>query len=57
MKKLGMVIINYNDYETTEILLNNIKEYDSLDSIVIVDNHSTDDSYKLLKNPYYKPLP
>ena len=49
MKKLGMVIINYNDYETTEILLNNIKEYDSLDSIVIVDNHSTDDSYKLLK--------
>ena len=49
MTKLGMVIINYNDYKTTKILLNNVKDYDSLDSIVVVDNHSTDNSYKILK--------
>lgn len=49
MTKLGMVIINYNDYKTTEVLLNNVKDYESLDSIVVVDNHSTDNSYKILK--------
>ena len=49
MTKLGIVIVNYNDYKTTIELLNNIKDYKCLDSIVIVDNHSTDDSVKYLK--------
>lgn len=49
MKKLGLVIINYNDYKTTSRLLNNIKSYSCLDRIVVVDNASTDDSYKMLK--------
>jgi len=47
MKK-GIVIVNYNDYETTLTLLNNIKNYKVFDKIVIVDNHSTDSSYEVL---------
>lgn len=49
MTKLGMVIVNYNDYKTTMELLNNIKDYKCLNSIVVVDNCSTDDSYEKLK--------
>lgn len=48
-KKLAIVIVNYNDYETTKVLLDNIKDYNCLDKIVIVDNNSTDDSYKKLQ--------
>jgi hypothetical protein len=47
--KIGMLIINYNDYETTEKLLNNIKEYSIIDKIVVVDNHSSDDSLNKLQ--------
>ena len=49
MKKLGMVIINYNDSKTTKRLLNNIKSYSCIDKIVVVDNASTDNSYEELK--------
>ena len=49
MTKLGIVIVNYNDYKTTIELLNNIKDYKCLTSIVIVDNCSTDESVKHLK--------
>lgn len=49
MKKLGIVIVNYNDYKTTIKLLKNIKDYKCLDSIIIVDNKSTDNSVKYLK--------
>lgn len=49
MTKLGMVIINYNDYKTTSFLLDSIKDYKCLDLIVVVDNKSTDDSFKYLK--------
>lgn len=49
MTKLGMVIINYNDYKTTSFLLDSIKDYKCLDLIVVVDNKSTDDSFKHLK--------
>ena len=47
--KNGMVIVNYNDYNSTKELINNIKSYRILDKIVVVDNHSTDDSIKQLK--------
>lgn len=47
--KLGMVIINYNDAKTTKKLLNNVKDYNCLDKIVVVDNHSTDNSLEELK--------
>ena len=46
---IGFVIVNYNDYKTTTKLINNIKNYKCLNKIVIVDNNSTDDSYKKLK--------
>lgn len=49
MTKLGMVIVNYNDYKMTLNLLANIKDYKCLDKIIIVDNKSTDCSVKKLK--------
>ncbi len=48
-KKIGIVIINYNDYKTTKRLLNNIKDYKCLKHIVVVDNNSTDNSFDKLK--------
>lgn len=49
-RPLAFIIINYNDYETTSRLLNNIKDYKIIDKIYVVDNHSTDDSYEKLLN-------
>lgn len=50
MSKIGIVILNYNDYKTTSNLLNKIKDYNHLNNIVVVDNNSTDNSYnKLIK--------
>ena len=49
MKKIGFLIINYNDYKTTNKLIDNIKDYKCLDEIVVVDNNSTDDSQKELE--------
>ena len=46
---IGMVIVNYNDYETTKRLLDNVKNYKVLKEIVVVDNKSTDDSLINLK--------
>lgn len=37
----AIVILNYNDYENTKNIVENIKEYNVLDKIVIVDNKST----------------
>ena len=42
------IILNYNDYETTTKFVNLIKNYDSIQKIIIVDNHSSDDSYEIL---------
>lgn len=44
MLKCGIVILNYNDYETTKKLLDLIGDIDSLSKIVVVDNQSTDGS-------------
>lgn len=44
------VIVTYNDYETTYELIQNIKDYSILDKIIIVDNHSSDNSYEKLVN-------
>ena len=48
--KTAIVILNYNDYETTLDLLNRINNYKVLDLIVVVDNRSTDDSFNKLKS-------
>ncbi len=55
-EKIGMVIVNYNDYETTKILLDNVKEYDAIKLIVVVDNNSTDDSVEKLNAVNQKKL-
>ena len=47
--KTAIVILNYNDYDTTLNMLKQIKDYKSLDRILIVDNHSIDDSFNKLK--------
>lgn len=49
MSKIGMIILNYNDYETTYDMINQIKNYKILDYIIIVDNNSTDSKYEKLK--------
>lgn len=46
---VGMVIVNYNDYETTKRLLDNVKDYKVLKEIVVVDNKSTDNSLEELR--------
>lgn len=43
------IILNYNDAGMTQGLLNDIKDFKSLDYIVVVDNCSQDDSYIRLK--------
>jgi len=48
-KKLGMVIVNYNDFNMTSRLLKNVRNYKCLDLIVVVDNNSPDDSFEKLK--------
>lgn len=50
--KNSFLIINYNDYESTSSLLNNIKNYTCLDKIVVVDNASNDGSYEKLIEKY-----
>ena len=47
--KTGIIIVNYNDFTSTEKLINNIKDYRVIDKIVVVDNHSNDDSHQKLK--------
>lgn len=47
--KIGIVILNYNDSKSTTEMLENIKDYNILNEIVIVDNNSTDQSYEVLK--------
>lgn len=43
-----IIVLNYNDYKTTIDFIENFKNYSILDKIIIVDNNSTDGSYKKL---------
>lgn len=49
LMKINCVILNYNDADTTMKLVSQIRKYESLYQIVVVDNASTDDSAKRLK--------
>lgn len=42
------LIVNYNDYKSTKHLIDNIKKYDCLEEIVVVDNYSREDQIELL---------
>lgn len=44
-----LVVLNYNDYETTASYLNEVGGFLSYNGIVVVDNASTDGSYEKLK--------
>ena len=46
--KNAIIILNYNDYKTVIEYISQIKNYKSIDKILIVDNCSTDESYKIL---------
>ncbi len=41
---IDVLVLNYNDYETTIKYVEIIKNYSIIDHILIVDNHSTDNS-------------
>lgn len=45
---VALVVLNYNDYKTTMHFVNSIREYKSIEKIIVVDNCSTDDSYMQL---------
>ena len=47
--KTAIIILNYNDFETTIDMIRQIKDYKCLNHILIVDNNSTDKSYTELK--------
>lgn len=44
-----VLVLNYNDYETTETFVCSVIDYDTVEHIVVVDNKSTDDSFVKLK--------
>lgn len=44
-----VLVLNYNDFETTETFIRLLKDYKTVEHIIVVDNHSTDDSYTRLK--------
>lgn len=48
----ALLIINYNDAETTITLLNQVKDYRAFDYIMVVDNNSSDDSLARLIATY-----
>ena len=48
MSKISCIIVNYNDAGTTQKLLTEIRQYQSLSSVIVVDNCSTDDSVQQL---------
>jgi GT2 family glycosyltransferase len=50
MSKIGIVVLNYNDFKKTREFILEIKKYRLLNEIVIVDNNSTDSSYENLKH-------
>ena len=47
--KINCVILNYNDADTVLGLVEEIRGYQTLDQIIIVDNASTDDSWAKLE--------
>ena len=46
--KIGVVILNYNDFGNTKMCVEHLLKLTTIDSIVVVDNCSTDDSYQKL---------
>lgn len=51
-EKTICLILNYNDYRTTIEMVNRIKDYKTLDQVLVVDNYSTDHSFEQLKQKF-----
>ena len=49
MLKCACVILNYNDAETTAALVGRVRDYASIQKVIVVDNASPDGSYERLK--------
>lgn len=47
--KTSIIILNYNDFNTTFSLIQSIEDYEVFDKIIVVDGKSTDDSFERLK--------
>lgn len=52
-EKIGVVVLNYNDAATTMRLVDKIMNYENIAQIVIVDNHSSDNSVSAFNEKYY----
>lgn len=48
MKKVGLVIVNYNDADNAINLVKSVEKYKVINKIVVVDNKSTDNSREVL---------
>lgn len=46
--KVAMVVLNYNDYNTTLNFISYVKDYPIIDNVIVVDNCSTDDSVNII---------
>lgn len=55
-KKVSCVVVNYNDSGAVKKLAEKITGYSCLDAVVVVDNHSTDDSLWQLRELEKDPL-
>lgn len=42
---IALVVLNYNDYETTAEFISRVEPYRNIHKIIIVDNQSSDDSF------------
>jgi len=49
IRKNIVVVLNYNDWEETKRYCEVVKNFPSVDQIVVVDNKSTDNSIEELK--------
>lgn len=49
-----LVVLNYNDFDTTDAFLKRAVKLHEIDGIIVVDNCSTDESYTALKREYRK---
>jgi len=49
-KKLAVIILNYNDADNVKRYVTDIKNYECIDMIIVVDNNSTDGRYEELSN-------
>lgn len=49
----AIIVLNYNDYETTLNFVNTIKDYKSINKIVVVDNNSPSGDFEKLSSLKY----